>query len=157
MCLARCCGASCKHALAGSSFITLDATHPGSETRGSKGFLLLLFPYHDCRGSLASGLWAQGSRTVMGTQVGATDPMRELTTSASQVAEGTRGGDSRDAWVSLLVSLLTSCQFLDTTLSSLTLSSLYGIRIKIQENCRDLVRESKGQSAVLRLGECGSF
>lgn len=159
MCQARCCGASCKHALAGGSFITLNATHPGSETRGSKGFLLLLFPYHDCRGSLASGLWAQGSRTVMGTQVGATDPMRELTTSASQVAEGTRGGDSRDAWVCFPssftaheLSVLRHNPFISDSLFS-----LYGIRIKIQENCRDLVRESKGQSAVLRLGECGSF
>lgn len=38
-----------------------------------------------------------------------------------------------------------------------SLFSLYGIRIKIQENCWDLARESKGQSAVLWLGECGSF
>lgn len=34
--LAKCCGASCKHALAGGSFITLDGTHPVDETRGSK-------------------------------------------------------------------------------------------------------------------------
>lgn len=35
--LAWCCGASCKHALAGGSFITLDGTHPVGETRGIKG------------------------------------------------------------------------------------------------------------------------
>lgn len=93
----------------------------------------------------------------MGTQAGATDPTRELTKSASEVAEGNRGGDSQDTWVSLLVSLLTSGQILDTTLSSLTLFSLYGIKIKIKENCRDLVGESKGQSTVLWFGECGSF
>lgn len=29
-------GASCKHAPAGGSFITLDTTHPVSETRGNK-------------------------------------------------------------------------------------------------------------------------
>lgn len=132
--------------------------HPSrQEDQRKQELLLLLFPYHDSWGSLASGLWGQGSRTVMGTQAGATDPMRELTTSASQVAEGNRGGDSQDTWVSLLVSLLTSCQILDTTLSSLTLFSLYGIRTKIKENCRDLVGESKGQSAVLWFGECGSF
>lgn len=29
-------GASCKHAPAGGSFITLDTTHPVGETRGNK-------------------------------------------------------------------------------------------------------------------------
>ena len=41
MWLAWCCGASCKDALAGGSFITLDASHPGGETRGARGVLPL--------------------------------------------------------------------------------------------------------------------
>lgn len=99
--LAWCCGASCKHALAGGSFIILDATYPVRETRGNRG------DYHPSQ-IPRNTVWIMGTLYLRvhheGVQVATPNTnVRELTTIHQPGSSGQGLGQTRHLEVSLLV------------------------------------------------------